>query len=115
MNIDVLQYLYDVAILAWQLHHAIRNRIISTKAVKRRSICSEKTVPCRYSYNRKWLLPAHILPRSKNIIGTSTCFDLRYSPTPFPKPSILAELAIPPSRKSMMRLRILLASRLTNE
>lgn len=44
MNFDVLRYLYDVAVLAWQLHHAVRNRIIPTKAVKRRSICSEKDV-----------------------------------------------------------------------
>ncbi|KXL47467.1 MAG: hypothetical protein FE78DRAFT_332872 [Acidomyces sp. 'richmondensis'] len=54
------------------------------------------------------ILLAHILPQFKNISGISTCFDLKNSPTPSPKPSILDKLAIPPSRKSMMWLRRIL-------
>jgi len=46
----------------------------------------------------------HIFPLSMKLCGTSTCLERRYSPTPLPKPSILAELEMPPSKKSRMRL-----------
>lgn len=69
-----------------------------------------RTMPCSQdSFHssqqiKLWASKAHINPLSKNLIGTLTCLLRKYSPTPFPRPSILEELAIPPSRKSMIRL-----------
>lgn len=73
------------------------------------SIEAYATVPY-YTCNKR-LFPGnrclkkyHIRPRLRNLTGTLTTRLLRNSPIPFPNPSTLAELAIPPSRKSKTRL-----------